>query len=53
MAKEDLIGKIVKLKSGRMGIVIDTSQISKTVFLIIMVYDVGIINMRADDVEIL
>lgn len=53
MAKKDLIGKIVKLKSGRLGIVLDTSQISRTIFLSILVYDVGIINMRSDDVEVL
>ena len=53
MAADELIGKLVKLKSGKVGIVLDTSKISKTVFLSILVYDAGIINMRADDVELL
>lgn len=53
MADSDLIGKLVRLKSGSIGIVTDVNKISKTLFLSILLSGSGVINMRAEDVEVL
>tara|TARA_A200000159_G_C7048827_1_gene225239 strand:+ start:62 stop:223 length:162 start_codon:yes stop_codon:yes gene_type:complete len=53
MAKNKLIGKLVRLKSGRVGIVTEVNKISKTLFLSILLSGSGVINMRAEDVEVL
>ena len=53
MAQKDLIGKLVKLKSGRMGTVIDSQEYKGVIFLSILVAESGIINMKAEDVEVI
>tara|TARA_Y100000593_G_C4306486_1_gene336025 strand:- start:1042 stop:1203 length:162 start_codon:yes stop_codon:yes gene_type:complete len=53
MAKSELIGKLVKLKSGKLGIVLDVQKLSNSTFLSILVSGTGVINMRKEDVEVL
>ena len=53
MAKEKWIGKIVKFKSGKVGIVLGSQQVNKTIFLYVLISGQGIINIRAADVEFL
>ena len=45
------IGRIVKFKSGRIGIVLSKNNVGKTVFITVHVPGMGIITIRADDVE--
>ena len=51
MAKEEWIGKIVKFKSGKMGIVLSTQDVGETIFLSVLISGQGIINIRSEDVE--
>ena len=53
MAKKKLLGKLVKLKSGKLGIVVEVQKLANSDFLTILIPGTGMINMRADDVEIL
>ena len=53
MAKEKWVGKIVKFKSGKIGMVLESKLINKTVFLNVLVTGQGVINIKAEDVEIL
>ena len=53
MAEKDLIGKLVKLKSGKVGMVVEAQEMENSVFLTILISGHGMINMRADDVVIL
>ena len=53
MAKEKWIGKIVKFKSGNIGMVLESKTFNKTVFLDVLITGQGIINIRAENVEIL
>ena len=45
------IGKLVKFRSGRIGIVISIQVIDRNTFLTVHIPDMGIINIKADDVE--
>ena len=51
MASKEWIGSIVKFKSGRYGIVLSVQKISSITFITVQVPDMGIITIRADDVE--
>ena len=53
MAKEKWVGKIVKFKSGKIGIVLSSQNFNTTIFLSVLVSNQGIINIRAEDVEVL
>ena len=44
-------GRLVKFKSGRLGIVLSSQIIANNTFLTIYNSDMGIINIRAEDVE--
>ena len=52
MAESKWVGKIVKFKSGKIGMVIDSEVIQNTVFLVVLISGQGIINIRAKDVEV-
>ena len=49
--EDDWSGKLVKFKSGRLGIVSSSQIIANNAFLTIYSPDMGIINIRAKDVE--
>jgi len=53
VAKEKWIGKIVKFKSGKIGMILEYSIYDRTVFLNVLVSGQGIISIRAKDVEFL
>ena len=53
MAKKEWVGKLVKFKSGKMGIVLSLEYYGKTAFLTVLISGQGIINIRAKDVEII
>ena len=53
MAEEKWIGKIVKFKSGKIGIVLSSQNVMTTTFLSVLISGQGIINIRAEDVEVL
>ena len=53
MAEKEWIGKIVKFKSGKIGIVLSCQKSDATFFLTVLISGQGIINIRAEDVEIL
>ena len=44
-------GRLVKFKSGRLGIVLSSQVIANNTFLTIYSPDMGIINIRAEDVN--
>ena len=51
MSNQEWVGKLVKFKSGRFGIVLSVQNESGTIFLNVHVSGLGIINIRSDDVE--
>ncbi len=51
MADEKWVGKIVKFKSGRYGIVLASQSVGDNIFLTVHVAGMGTINIRALDVE--
>ena len=51
MAAEEWVGKIVKFKSGRFGIVLSAQETGNIVFITVQVPDMGIITIRSEDVE--
>ena len=51
MAEQEWVGRVVKFKSGRYGIVLSTQNVDKNIFLTVHVAGLGIINIRAEDVE--
>ena len=53
MAKEEWIGKMVKFKSGKIGIVLSSQSVGESTFLVVLISGQGIINIRAEDVEVL
>ena len=54
MHSEDLTGRLVKLKSGRLGIVLRVQEISGQVYLVVLVSDnIGMVHINAKDVEII
>ena len=46
-----MIGKIVKFKSGRVGIVIESIDFGKSKLLTVMT-DIGKINIKLEDIEV-
>ena len=53
MAKEEWVGKIVKFKSGKIGMILSIQNIGETIFLSVLITGQGIINIRSEDVEVL
>ena len=49
--EKDWSGKLVRFKSGRIGIVLSNQNIANNTFLTVYIPDMGIINIRAEDVE--
>ena len=49
--EKDWSGKLVRFKSGRIGIVLSSQKITDNTFLTVHIPDMGIINIRAEDVE--
>tara|TARA_R110001592_G_scaffold299150_1_gene570051 strand:+ start:1505 stop:1666 length:162 start_codon:yes stop_codon:yes gene_type:complete len=49
--EKDWSGKLVRFKSGRIGIVLSSQNIANNTFLTVHIPDMGIINIRAEDVE--
>ena len=53
MSEQDFVGKVVKLKSGRLGIVLSAKSVNDNVFFVVLVSNVGLINIHEKDVEII
>ena len=51
MSDQEWVGKLVKFKSGRFGIVLSVQNESGSTFLNVHVSGLGVINIRAEDVE--
>ena len=51
MANEKWVGCVVRFKSGRYGIVLSENAMSCVIFITVQVPGMGIITIRADDVE--
>ncbi len=51
MAEEEWLGSIVKFKSGRVGIVLSLQKKAGVEFITVQVPGMGIITIRAEDVE--
>ena len=53
MSEQDFIGKLVKLKSGRLGIVLSAQHVDGNVFFVVLVSNLGLVNINEKDVEII
>jgi hypothetical protein len=53
MSKKDLVGSLVKLRSGRMGIVLSFKIISDQMYFVVLVTNIGLVDINAKDVEII
>lgn len=51
MARDEWIGSVVRFKSGRYGIVLSRQLLGDTSFITVNVPGMGIITIRANDVE--
>lgn len=53
MPSKDLVGKLVKLKSGRVGMVLSVEHSNKQTYLVVLVSDIGMIHINVKDVEVI
>ena len=53
MQKDDLVGKLVKLKSGRVGMVLSAEISNGQAYLVVLVSDIGMVHINVKDVEVI
>ena len=53
MSQKDLVGQLVKLKSGRLGMVLSVEISGGQTYLVVLVSDIGMIHINVKDVEII
>ena len=53
MPKNELVGKLVKLKSGRVGMVLSVEISNNQTYLVVLVADIGMVHINVKDVEVI
>lgn len=53
MSKSKLVSKLVRFKSGRIGIIMSVQRLHNGTFFVVLVPGLGLIDIGADDVEII
>ena len=53
MPQSELVGKLVKLKSGRVGMVLSAEISNNQTYFVVLVADIGMVHINAKDVEII
>ena len=53
MPKKDLVGELVKLKSGRVGMVLSAEYLAGQIYLVVLVSDIGMVHINVKDVEVI
>lgn len=53
MSDTNLVSKLVRFKSGRIGIIMKVQKLSNKIFFVVLVPGLGLIDIGADDVELI